>query len=669
VLLLACTPASRCAGTQPAGRDTSLTIFACPKPLQLPYTADDPQIRALRTWLALKSKPQVVLLGNDASLHAVAADHERVSVEPQVDTNFVGTPLFNSIVQRTLYADTAFAAFVNSDIMLFDDLVAAALKLQGRFADFVATAARWDLPSWPFTFSPTNGFTDGAGTPRTTSQVIEFMKSNGTLHAYGGTDVWVWNTNATSGSGGARASLPLHKGTMPPFTYGRGKYDNWLNHEIESTGLRALVDVTTVVTSVHVAHTYAHVDLGTGTAPPHRQLLNFWSQHKRTSWEQFANIVHAQTHGTYVNQLGTLFHASWKLTQCLEPAADSVCLAKRARPAKCGCEYASDVLRSDKDPVLKGTSWTCGSVSVDSLDKFQVTGRPANNDSYPGLPHTLEQLLPQVADASGTVILTGLMGNYGAFLMNFVCQARKLNVSNVLVAAFDEEAYRFAFLQGLPVFFFDNAALLNSTNCHYGTPCFRSVTKSKSRAVLKVLELGYNVLFSDVDIVWFENPLPELQALGAAGDLLVQSNEPNYTYPANGYRRINSGFYYASANEASTAFRLITEHTASTMLSEQPSFYEVLCGGGNFTVGDDACQLPGGVKTIFLNRDVYPNGAYKGLWEAPDVRLAARGVGAKILHNNWAVGAATKKRRQMHHWHYDENLFMCTYDWAKGDAA
>jgi hypothetical protein len=164
--------------------------------------------------------------------------------------------------------------------------------------------------------------------------------------------------------------------------------------------------------------------------------------------------------------------------------------------------------------------------------------------------------------------------------------------------------------------------------------------------------------------VWFENPLPHLQALGANGDLLVQSNEPNASLPANGNRRINSGFYYASSSKAAiTAFHDITEHSAKTKLSEQPSFYDVLCGEGIYRVGNDSCKLPGGIRTVFLNRDQYPNGAHKQLWQAKDVRQAASAVGAKILHNNWAVGEATKKHRQSEFWHYDEKRHLCEHTW------
>lgn len=65
-------------------------------------------------------------------------------------------------------------------------------------------------------------------------------------------------------------------------------------------------------------------------------------------------------------------------------------------------------------------------------------------------------------------------------------------------------------------------------DCHFGTECFQRVTKVKSRIVLQILKLGYNVLLSDVDVYWFENPLPFLYSFGSA-TLVAQSDEYNET--------------------------------------------------------------------------------------------------------------------------------------------
>jgi hypothetical protein len=58
--------------------------------------------------------------------------------------------------------------------------------------------------------------------------------------------------------------------------------------------------------------------------------------------------------------------------------------------------------------------------------------------------------------------------------------------------------------QGLPVVKAAQSMNVNRDECHFGTECFQNVTKMKSRTVLHLLHLGYNVLFSDVDVYWFQ---------------------------------------------------------------------------------------------------------------------------------------------------------------------
>lgn len=94
----------------------------------------------------------------------------------------------------------------------------------------------------------------------------------------------------------------------------------------------------------------------------------------------------------------------------------------------------------------------CGSVSQDSGDAFHISVMTAEGHApVYGLPFTMRDLLPLVA-RNNAVILTGITHAYRDILMNFVCNLRRLGIyDQLLVAAFDEEAYRFGFRAGLPV--------------------------------------------------------------------------------------------------------------------------------------------------------------------------------------------------------------------------
>lgn len=258
------------------------------------------------------------------------------------------------------------------------------------------------------------------------------------------------------------------------------------------------------------------------------------------------------------------------------------------------------------------------------------------------------------------------------------------------------------------------------------------MTKVKSRIVLEILRLGYNVLLSDVDIYWFGNPMPLLYSLGLAtlgaqsdeynetgkmfgshflmflpiffSSQLTPTSEPRvnfnlhdkkflanvhvaqtstckyiycclFTGPINLPRRLNSGFYFARSDNATIiAMEMIVKHAASSGLSEQPSFYDVLCGeNGTNRIGEDRCLEPNtNLTVVFLDRDLFPNGAYKGLWEKRDVRATCKELGCFIIHNNWINKRRKKVHRQMVSglWDYDPSSRQCLQEWsAQNDGA
>jgi hypothetical protein len=145
--------------------------------------------------------------------------------------------------------------------------------------------------------------------------------------------------------------------------------------------------------------------------------------------------------------------------------------------------------------------------------------------------------------------------------------------------------------------------------------------------VLRILRLDVSVLWTDIDIYWKVHPLSDMLAAIQAdrdrrtrsngepaepADIAIQSNAPPAEQADNGLRRINSGFYYVVAGPRSVkAFEAIVEHARHSELSEQPSFYAVLCGeNGELADGLRACENPRvPARTLMLSRRVYPNGA------------------------------------------------------------
>lgn len=283
-----------------------------------------------------------------------------------------------------------------------------------------------------------------------------------------------------------------------------------------------------------------------------------------------------------------------------------------------------------------------------------------------GLPQTIEQLLEVVASKDRVVILAAAAKNYIEMLMSWACGLQRLKVQNFLVSALDEETFRFATLQGLPVFRHSFSEEFGPDKCHFGTTCFQKLTKVKSRIVVQILRLGYHVLFNDVDVYWFHNPLPELLTYPSS-TLVVQSDNWNDTGPDNDIRRINSGFYLARSDPFIIgAFDKIVEHAANSPRTEQPSFYDVLCGiTGRHRVGTSQCLNSELNLTVqFLSRDRFPNGATRLLWDK-DTRGECERIGCMVLHNNWVGGRHRKLSRQKEKglWDYNVRSRMCMHSW------
>lgn len=622
----------------------SLEIFSAPKPFIGLDKANNE--RAIRSWLRLNPKPRITLLGWEEGYDEAAAKFG-LSIERRVDKNFMGVPLFNSMIHRANNSNAMVSVLINGDILLFDDFAQTLRKVVSNFADFLVVGARYDVEQLP-----TDIPEDDSNYNR---KVREYVLSTGTLHTYGGMDVWAWNSD------GPRLFDP----NMPHFIFGRGKYDNWLTHETIAAGRRQVIDVSETCLSVHVIHNYTHVSGSESRTT--RSLLNFWSDGKKSKFELFINIFLSLNVGSYTNQMGNVLFAPWKLSLCLEPTG--MCLLKRKRPGICNCEYSSFVSRTQTDPVVKNGSRVirCGMVSVETKENFNIPVELPPGSSEPpafGLPLTMETVIDKVI-VNNTIILSALNFGYRNIMMNWVCNLRHLGITNFVIAALDPELYRFSYVRGLPVYYestiFDDTHKGLVADAAYGTDAFKLLTKMKSRVVVRLLKHGYNVVWSDCDIIWFKNPLRHLWNIPA--DLVIQTNAPD-TDEMNARRRINSGFYLAKANQPTiNAFEEIIRYASHSRMSEQPCFYDVMCGkNGENREGNARCRY-NGMSLQLLDRHLFPNGVTDNIWDTMPGKIPNKFPNLYILHNNWVEGQGGKQKRFERHGFilFDRTSELCMY--------
>ena len=86
----------------------------------------------------------------------------------------------------------------------------------------------------------------------------------------------------------------------------------------------------------------------------------------------------------------------------------------------------------------------------------------------------------------------------------------------------------------------------------YGDRKFTAMMLAKVFCVHMVSSLNYNILFQDVDIVWYRNPIPFFETQNLHFDLLFQDDGGHSVRYAP--YSANSGFYYVRANPKTKYF-------------------------------------------------------------------------------------------------------------------
>ena len=219
-----------------------ITLFTSPKPFTNPHI-NVIQRNAIRSWVELGEKVQVVLLGDEEGL-AQAARDLNVLLLPQVERNEKGTPLISSLFRQARAVNQSpLLAYVNADIILFPNFLLAAENVYKMADRFLIVSQRWDMSiTTPLEFTP--GWQE---------RLRADCRATGRLHNPMGSDAFVF----------PRACFEQ----IPDFAIGRAGWDNWMIYEARQRGWLT-VDATPDVMIIHQDHDYSHLPGG----QPHYRL-------------------------------------------------------------------------------------------------------------------------------------------------------------------------------------------------------------------------------------------------------------------------------------------------------------------------------------------------------------------------------------------------------------
>lgn len=204
------------------------TIFSIPKSFE-GETASR-QRRAIASWSALGAR--VILLGDEPGVAEAAAtlDVEHIA---SLASNEHGTPFIDSAFEEVdRLASTGVRCFVNSDVILTDDLPKA-IEAVNSVTTFLLVGQTRDLAV---------ADADLVDAARLRRRALE----DGRLRGPAAIDWFVFPDH-------------LFKG-LPPFLVGRAAFDNWLIWKARQHG--PVIDATDAVTAIHQPHDYSHLSGG-----------------------------------------------------------------------------------------------------------------------------------------------------------------------------------------------------------------------------------------------------------------------------------------------------------------------------------------------------------------------------------------------------------------------
>ncbi|PON99045.1 Nucleotide-diphospho-sugar transferase [Trema orientale] len=625
-----------------------ITIFSAPSPFISSIAAR--QSLAVRSWLALSSQITVVLFSQHPSVFSFAeAFGSRVLVEPRIDFTFLGTPFFHSMMARSSSFRSDISVLVHPEAVLFPDLISTLYYAYELDNDWLLVALLRNVSRFPFYLDEAGKQWRREDGKEIRSQEEIILGQTRQQNPCKAKKLMAWNSG----------DLPLHSGVLPPFLYGKGVHDNWVINEAVSSSFRFVFDASLSISSFYMDDRERKSNEAFGGSSS--------SAYENKSWEYVGNSKLGMVYGSLFYQNAN-YSDLVKLLKCdgqhmfVDTPENTFRPFSHQRAPSLGKRRNLRSWRKKKiSACLDALKSLNGILNCSLMNQLKLSESLVFHFS-------LESLLPLMADRNKTIVLAVAGYSYKDMLMSWVCRLRHLQITNFIVSAIDEETYQFSILQGLPVFRDVLApSEISFNDCHFGTECFQRVTKVKSRMVLKILKMGYNVLLSDVDVYWFKNPLPFLYSFGSAV-LTAQSDEYKETGPINLPRRLNSGFYFALSDGSTiAAMEKVVKHAANSGMSEQPSFYDTLCGeNGTTRLGDNRCIEPETNLTVyFLDRNLFPNGAYQDLWQSKNVRAACAKKGCYVLHNNWISGRQNKLERQISSglWEYDMSTRMCQQSW------
>jgi hypothetical protein len=209
-----------------------LTIFGLPKAFSGRF--DTIQRNAIKSWTVLPSQPEIILFGDDEGTAQVASELGARHL-PFVARNQHGTPMVDRLfADAQELAGNSLVCYVNSDIILGPDFVAAAERLDHEFpGPFLGVGRKTN-----FEIDKPLDFDRADWHDRLRDNALKVGETV------------TWDSDFFLFRKGLWQSIP-------PFAIGRCYWSSWFMYDVRRRKV-PLVDITPVVLSIESKHDYSH---------------------------------------------------------------------------------------------------------------------------------------------------------------------------------------------------------------------------------------------------------------------------------------------------------------------------------------------------------------------------------------------------------------------------
>jgi hypothetical protein len=200
-----------------------------------------------------------------------------------------------------------------------------------------------------------------------------------------------------------------------------------------------------------------------------------------------------------------------------------------------------------------------------------------------------------------------MVANHGQsqFFINFVCAAksRGLDISRVLLFATDLETYQLAESMGIAVFFDDRvfASIPSGAAKDYHDINYGKIMMSKVYCVHLINSMGYDLIFQDIDLVWYKNPLDYFKTEAPQNFYMYFQHDGEHHPERFAPLAANTGFYYVRHNARTEYFFSVFVRMGDLVLTDKSH------QAAMSTLANEHMSLRGlRVKVLAKDMDLFP---------------------------------------------------------------